>query len=188
MIESLALFCHTLGVGISPTLYLQKENQDMKQETKYPTHLEAKNSLDLCLELFADSKTMEEADIKTAFLGIANSVQIRDYSLGAVGFALNDYQDINRFFTLLGAIGGESAHLEAVWSAFAYEFENREEAYSHLNKAKELDPANSLAMLLFRVFGAGFPPASLGSMRNELHPRVVEGLADLEGVAVRENI
>jgi tetratricopeptide (TPR) repeat protein len=157
----------------------------MKQETKYPTHLEAKNSLDLCLELFADSKTMNEADIKTAFLGVANSVQIRDYALGAVGFALNDYQDISRFFTLLGAIGGDSAHLEAVWSAFAYEFGNQEEAYAHLNKAKELDPANSLASLLFRVFGAGFPPASLGSMRNELHPKVVEGLADLEGVAVR---
>ena len=152
--------------------------------TTYPTHLEAKNSLDLCLELFADSVTMNEADIKTAFLGISNSVQIRDYSLGAVGFALNDYQDINRFFTLLSAIGGESAHLEAVWSAFAYEFENREEAYSHLNKAKELDPANSLATLLGRVFGAGWPPASFASMRDGLHGKVTEGLKDLEGVSV----
>ena len=157
----------------------------MTIETKFPTHLEAKNSLDLCLELFNDSKTMNEADIKTAFLGVANSVQIRDYALGAVGFALNDYQDINRFFTLLNAIGGDSAHLEAVWSAFAYEFGNSEEAYSHLNKAKELDPANSLASLLFRVFGAGWPPASFGSMRKELHPKVMEHLAGIEGESVK---
>jgi hypothetical protein len=157
----------------------------MTLETKFPTHLEAKNSLDLCLQLFNDSATMNEADIKTAFLGVANSVQIRDYALGAVGFALNDYQDINRFFTIFHAIGGDSAHFEAVWSAFAYEAGNQEEAYAHLNKAKELDPANSLASLLFRVFGAGWPPASFGSMRKELHPKVVDGLADLEGVSVK---
>jgi hypothetical protein len=184
MIESLALFCHTLGVGISPTLYLQKEIQFMTLETKFPTHLEAKNSLDLCLSRFADSATMEEADIKTAFLGIANSIQIRDYALGALGLSLNDYQDINTFLTLLTAIGGESAHVQSLWSAYAYEAENREEAFAHLNKARELDPKNSLALLLGRVFSAGWPPASFASMRNELHPKVVEGLADLEGVSV----
>ena len=156
----------------------------MKLETKFPTHLEAKNSLDLCLSRFADSATLEEADIKTAFLGIANSIQIRDYALGALGQSLNDYQDINAFLTLLTAIGGESAHVHALWSAYAYESENREDTDSHLSKAKELDPANSLAALLGRVFGAGWPPAAFASMRSELHPRVTEGLADLEGVSV----
>jgi hypothetical protein len=160
----------------------------MTLETKFPTHLEAKNSLDLCLSRFADSATLEEADIKTAFLGIANSIQIRDYALGALGQSLNDYQDINAFLTLLTAIGGESAHVHALWSAYAYESENREDTDSHLNKAKELDPANSLAALLGRVFGAGWPPAAFASMRSELHPRLTEGLADLEGVAVRESI
>ena len=159
----------------------------MKQETKIPTHLEAKTSLDLCLNLFTDSKAMNEADIKTAFLGISQGIQIRDYSLGAIPLVLNDYQDINTFLNLLTAIGGESAHLSAIWSAFAYEAGNKEEAFSHLNKAKELDPSNSLAGLLFRVFGAGWPPASFSSMRSELHPKVVEALADLEGVAVNEN-
>lgn len=175
------------GWGILPTLYLQKENQLMEQETALPTHLEAKNSLDLCLSRFADSATMEEADIKTAFLGISQGIQIRDYALGAIPLVLDDYQDQKTFLTLLTAIGGESAHVQAVWSAFAYESENSEEAYSHLNKAKELDPANSLASLLFRVFGAGWPPASFASMRKELHPRVTEGLKDLESEAVNAN-
>jgi len=186
VIESLALFCHALGVGISPTLYLQKEIQFMTLETKFPTHLEAKNSLDLCLSRFADSATMEEADIKTAFLGIANSIQIRDYALGALGQSLNDYQDINTFLTLLTAIGGESAHVQSLWSAYAYEAENREEAFSHLNEAKRIDSTNSLALLLGRVFSAGWPPASFASMRNELHPKVVEGLKEIEEVAVNE--
>jgi len=156
-------------------------------ETTYPTHQEAKTSLDLCLELFADSAPMNEADIKTAFHGVANSLQIRDYALGAVGYALNDYQDIRRFFTLFGAIGGESAHLEAVWSAFAYEAGNTEEAYSHLNKAKELDPSNSLAGLLSRVFASGWLPEGLKDMRDICHPKVVEGLKEIQEVRVNES-
>lgn len=159
----------------------------MTLETALPTHLEAKNSLDSCLSLFADSKALNEADIKTAFIGISQGIQIRDYSLGAIPEALNDYQDINRFLTLLKAIGGESAHLEAVWSAFAYEAGNTEEAYSHLKTCSEIDGSNSLGSLLNRVFNAGWPCGAFKSMREELHPRVIEGLKDLEGVAINEN-
>jgi len=87
---------------------------------------------------------------------------------------------------LLTAIGGESAHVQSLWSAYAYEAENREEAFSHLNEAKRIDSTNSLALLLGRVFSAGWPPASFASMRNELHPKVVEGLKEIEEVAVNE--
>lgn len=158
----------------------------MTLETALPTHLEAKNSLDSCLSLFADSKALNEADIKTAFLGISQGIQIRDYSLGAIPLVLTDYQDISRFMALLKAIGGESAHLEAVWSAFAYEAGNTEEAYSHLKACSQIDGSNSLGLLLNRVFNAGWPHASFTAMREELHPRVIEGLKDLEGVAVNE--
>jgi len=156
----------------------------MTVETIYPTHLEAKTALDSSLSLFADSKALSESELKSAFLGISNSIQIRDYSLGAIPLVLTDYQDINRFLTLVKAIGGESAHLEAVWSAFAYEAGNREEAYSHLKACAELDIKNSLGMLLNRVFNGGFPSAGFTSMREELHPLVLEGLKDIEGVAV----
>lgn len=158
----------------------------MTLETQFPTHLEAKNSLDSCLSLFADSKALNESELKSAFLGIANSIQIRDYSLGAIPLVLSDYQDINRFLTIVEVIGGDSAHLHAVWSAFAYEAGNSEEAFSHLNKCHELDSENSLGRLLGRVFRANWPHASFTAMRSELHPKVVEGLADLEGVAVNE--
>jgi hypothetical protein len=158
----------------------------MTTEITYPTHLEAKNSLDSCLSHFADSKTLNESELKSAFIGIANSIQIRDYSMGAIPLMINDYQDITRFMNLLHVIGGDSAHFQAVWSAFAYESGNSEEAFKHLEKCYELDSENSLGRLLGRVFRANWPHASFTAMRTELHPKVIEALADLEGVAVNE--
>jgi hypothetical protein len=152
---------------------------------KTPTHLEAKSALDSALSAFADSAPINEQDLALACSGIANSIQIRDYSLGAIPLVLSDYQDINRFMKAL-SLCCESAHLEAVWSAFAYEAGNTEEAYSHLKACSQIDGSNSLGLLLNRVFNAGWPHASFTAMREELHPRVIEGLKDLEGVAVNE--
>lgn len=156
----------------------------MTTDVLNPTHLEAKNSLDSLLNAFADNGVLNDSDVQNAFAGIANSIQIRDYSLGAIPLVLSDYEDISRFMGILELFGGKSAHLQAVWSAFAYEAGNKDEAYSHLKLCSEIDGSNSLGMLLNRVFNTNWPSASFGSMRAELHPKVVEGLADLEGVAV----
>jgi hypothetical protein len=151
--------------------------------TDLPTHLEAKNALDSLLDSFQDSRTLEENAIKTATLGIAKSVQIRDYALGAIGIVL-DTQDALSFITVLEAIGGESAALVAIKAAYLYELEDKTEANRALDKALELQNGHSLALLLRRVFSAGWPCESFRSMRNELHPKVEAGLADLEGVLV----
>jgi hypothetical protein len=156
----------------------------MSTEVLNPTHLEAKNSLDSLLNAFADNGVLNDSDVQNAFAGIANSIQIRDYSLGAIPLVLTDYQDISRFMGILELFGGESAHLQAVWSAFAYEAGNSEEAFSHLEKCYSINSENSLGRLLGRVFRANWPHASFTAMRTELHPKVVEALADLEGVAV----
>lgn len=158
----------------------------MTIETALPTHLEAKNALDSCLSLFADSATLTEADIKTASLGISNSIQIRDYALGGIPLVLTDYQDITRFMHLLEGIGGVSPALSSIWSAFTFEAGYPQEAMTYLDKALELQNGYSLALLLRRVISAGWPPASFASMRTELHHKVVEGLKDLEEVAVNE--
>jgi len=157
----------------------------MKIETAIPTHLEAKTALDTLLDSFQDSRMIEETAIKTATLGIALSVQIRDYALGAIGKAL-DSEDSVSFINAIEAIGGESAALEAIRGAYLYELGQVAEANKALDKALELQNGHSLALLLRRVFSAGWPPASFASMRNELHPKVEAGLIELEAVAVNE--
>ena len=152
-------------------------------KTALPTHLEAKTALDSLLNSFQDSRMIEENDIKTATLGIALSVQIRDYALGAIGLEL-DAEDSLSFINAIEAIGGESASLSAIKAAYLYELEDKTEANKALDKALELQNGHSLALLLRRVFSAGWPSHSFSSMRNELHPKVEAGLTELEAVAV----
>jgi tetratricopeptide (TPR) repeat protein len=149
-------------------------------KTQLPTNLEAKTALDSALSAFLDSAPINEADIQTAFSGIANGIQIRDYALGLIGLNVNDDADRFRFLNLFN-VAGESAHLEAIRGAYLYEAGLNGEAMEALNKAHELDPKNSLAMLLKRVISAGWPSASFASMRNELHPKVEAGIKEIEG-------
>ena len=152
-------------------------------KTDLPTHLEAKNALDSLLDSFQDSRMLEENAIKTATIGISESVQIRDYALGAIGISL-DSEDSLAFITAIQLLGHDSAALEAIRGAYLYELGQIEEANKALDKALELVNGHSLSLLLRRVMSAGWPPASFASMRNELHPKVEANLADLEGVLV----
>ena len=155
-------------------------------KTDLPTHLEAKNALDSLLDSFQDSRMLEEVAIKTATIGIANSIQIRDYALGAIGITL-DSEDSLAFITAIQLLGQDSAGLEAIRGAYLYELGNQAEANKALDKSLELQNGYSLALLLRRVISAGWPPASFASMRNELHPKVEAGLVELEAVAVNAN-
>jgi len=158
----------------------------MDIKTDLPTHLEAKNALDSLLNSFQDSRMLEEVAIKTATIGISESVQIRDYALGAIGICL-DSEDSLAFITAIQLLGQDSAGLEAIRGAYLYELGQIEEANKALDKALELVNGHSLSLLLRRVMSAGWPPASFASMRNQLHGKVEAGLKDLEGVCVNES-
>lgn len=157
----------------------------MTLETQLPTHLESQLALENLLSAFADSLPLDENLISTATIGISESIQIRDFALGAIGHAL-PIEDSVRFVSMLGLIGKESAGLCAIYGAYLYEWGNKELANKALDKSLELESDYSLALLLRRVFSANWPIESFRAMRNELHPKVVEGLKDLEGVAVNE--
>lgn len=154
-------------------------------KTDLPTHLEAKDSLDSLLNSFQDSRVLEEVAIKTATLGIAESVQIRDYALGAVSSVLM-IEDAVDFIKAIELLGVDSAGLQSVKASILYEFQDVAGANLAIDKALELKNGYSLALLLRRVFSAGWPSASFVAMRRELHPKVIEGLKDLEEVAVNE--
>ena len=147
-------------------------------KTQLPTNQEAKTALDSALSSFLDSAPISEADIQTAFSGIANGIQIRDYALGLVGLKINDDADRFRFLNLFN-VAGESAHLEAIRGAYLYEAGLNDEARIALDKAHSLDPANSLTMLLKRVMSAGWAGSAFASMRNEVHPKVEAGLLEI---------
>jgi hypothetical protein len=90
----------------------------IKTET-LPTYGEAVKAFDSCLNAFANSALLEESVIRTAYLGIHNGIQVRDYALGAVGISL-PVSDSIRFLSIFKVVG-ESAHIEAIKGAYAYE-------------------------------------------------------------------
>lgn len=147
-----------------------------------PTYGEAVKAFDSCLNAFADSALLEESVIRTAYLGIHNGIQVRDYALGAVGLVL-PVTDSIRFLSIFKVVG-ESAHIEAIKGAYAYEGGEIEVALSYLSSAHALDSKNSLATLLVRVISSGWPSGAFAAMREELHPKVIEHLATLSGVKV----
>lgn len=149
-----------------------------------PTHAEAVAAFDSCLNAFADSALLEESVIRTAYLGIHNGIQVRDYALGKCGLSLTPSEAV-RFLSIFKVVG-ESAHIEAIKGAYAYEGEALEVAKGYLDSALALDSKCSLATLLVRVMSAGWPSGAFATMREELHPKVVEHLATLSGVIVGE--
>jgi hypothetical protein len=148
-----------------------------------PTYGEAVKAFDSCLNAFADSLPLEESALRTAYLGIHNGIQVRDYALGACGSTLSDPFEVVTFLSVFNAVGS-SAHIEAIKGAYSYEGGDIEEANSFLNSALALDSKCSLATLLVRVVSAGWPSGAFASMREELHPKVIEGLKALDSVMV----
>ena len=107
------------------------------------------------------------------------NVNYRDYILGAPVLAFGHQKAIH-FITDLLPLMAESERVPfyTILSSFYYEINDSELAVASLHTAQAIDPSYSLAKLLTRVIGAGFPPTMMTAMRNELHPKVTETLVN----------
>lgn len=102
-------------------------------------------------------------------------IQVRDYALGLLDPAQPD-KFRPALSVLLEAAPTDTAYINApacLLAALEYEQDNKEDALVMLSNASE---NYSLAMLLSRVFEAGWPAEAFGNMRDELHPRVVASI------------
>ena len=97
-------------------------------------------------------------------------IQVRDYALG-----LDIPAEKLRELCLLAPMGFRAPIASLTAGAF-YEAGNGALANHFLDVALTDVPNYSLGVLLRRVFGAGWPPASFAEMRRELHPKVCEGI------------
>ena len=153
----------------------------MLTEVKIPegftvTRKEAHKAINTAYALWREG---QEADISNDTLaqivvGVVADFQVRDYLLGvpSEGYAVADYADFLEILTL--AIPNEYKYpFFTVQSAFAYEMGNTPKAHEFLNLAKSISPDYSLASLLTRVFGAGWPQGAFAAMRDDLHSKVL---------------
>ena len=113
-----------------------------------------------------------DQDLIAHVLGRLSEIQVRDFALGshdaesAVG-----YQSM-WMHLLRSAPPGFIAPVACLAAAIAYEHGDGALARAALDRAFVDSPTYSLALLLKRVFCAGWPPQSFAQMRGELHPKV----------------
>jgi len=125
---------------------------------------------------YREGRGAEDRELAARVIGRMSDIQVRDFSLGShteetADFYWQMWRDL-----LLIAPRGFVAPIASVFASMAYERGEGALAHKALDRALADDDQYSLALLLRRVFTAGWPPESFTAMRAELHPKVVAGI------------
>jgi len=125
---------------------------------------------------FASGRIGQDLELTARVIGRLSDIQVRDFALGT-----HDENTIDTYFQMwrhLMRIApiGFVAPIASLCAALAYESGDGALAHRALDRALEDVNGYSLALLLRRVFTAGWPPASFAAMRRELHPKVCAGI------------
>ncbi len=126
-------------------------------------------------EFFSSDSDKQNDETIVNVLYYLTDIQVRDYALGLLNPA-----DPVRFITalecLMEAAPTDTEYMNAPAALLAvihYELGDTAAAFTVLSNAQH---NYSLSLLLYRVFKSGWEPESFAGMRNELHPRVTEGI------------
>ena len=125
---------------------------------------------------YREGRGAEDRELVARVIGRLSDIQVRDFALGSHTEETADsfwamWRDLLRI-----APRGFVAPVASLFAAMAYERGEGALAHKALDRALLDDDHYSLALLLRRVFTAGWPPASFTAMRAELHPKVVAGI------------
>jgi hypothetical protein len=129
---------------------------------------------------FASGRIGQDLELTARVIGRLSDIQVRDFALGS-----HDEESVDTYFQMWRhlmriAPDGFIAPVASLCAALAYESGDGALAHRSLDRALEDVNGYSLALLLRRVFTAGWPPASFGAMRRELHPKVCAGIFGLD--------
>jgi hypothetical protein len=125
---------------------------------------------------YTQGRGAEDRELAARVIGRLSDIQVRDFALGSHNDETADaYWQMWRDLLLI-APRGFVAPIASIFAALAYERGEGALAHKALDRAMVDDERYSLALLLRRVFTAGWPPQSFTAMRAELHPKVVSGI------------
>ncbi len=130
---------------------------------------------DLLASFIKDGRCKDKALIALVLVRL-DDLQVRDYAMG-----ITDSENIEHLFNMWRwllqiAPAGYLAPIAALYSAVSYEKGDCDLALAALEQALRDDPKYPLALLLRRVYLAGWPAESFATMRKELHPKVCAAL------------
>lgn len=100
-------------------------------------------------------------------------IQLRDYLIGVTAENYSNEVILNYVSSMLFvARGAELAPVHSIRAIHLYSLGKVKEANKSLDEALSLENGYSLALLLRRVFSAGWPAESFFAMSREIHPKV----------------
>jgi hypothetical protein len=129
---------------------------------------------------FEKSKGLDNSELTARVIGYLSDIQVRDFALGA-----HSDENLDSYFLMWRRLmriapSGFIAPVASLFAALAYESGDGALAHRALDRALADINGYSLALLLRRVFTAGWPPQSFAAMRRELHPKVCAGIFGLD--------
>ena len=125
---------------------------------------------------YREGRGAEDRELVARVIGRMSDIQVRDFSLGShTDESADSYWTMWRDLLVI-APRGFVAPIACLFASMAYERGEGALAHKALDRALADDDQYSLALLLRRVFTAGWPPESFTAMRAELHPKVVAGI------------
>lgn len=125
---------------------------------------------------YQQGRAAEDRELAARVIGRLSDIQVRDFALGShtletAEFYWRMWRDLLRI-----APRGFVAPVASLFAAMAYERGEGALAQRAIDRALQDDDQYSLAILLRRVFTAGWPAESFTAMRAQLHPKVVAGI------------
>ena len=178
-----------LTESISP-LVISEDEKWISRITKFAVSDKAKNLtklqrdgatavIDLAGE-FALGRGTDDLELVARVIGRLSDIQVRDFALGS-----HTDEDLDTYFLMWRQLMrmspvGFVAPIASLFAALAYESGDGALAHRGLDRALADSNGYSLALLLRRVFTAGWPPESFAVMRRELHPKVCVGIFGLD--------
>lgn len=176
-----------------------KESKEMTTATERTTELditiittgEAKLTLDKVIYQIAEQTgeiLIASDDVKIIAYALENNIQLRDYLMGLTsdGLSVESVANILRVLSVLIKSAELPAYpVDTVLASYMYRAGDRANAILMLDDG--LSRNYSLALLLLRVFNAGWPVASFDKMTSDLHEKVCNELTRTQELIVNES-
>lgn len=122
-----------------------------------------------------DIETMPVEVVADVIHALDTDVQVRDYLMGLMNISdapMTYFRDQLELINDVAPEGYKSASTTLLALSY-YQLNDTEKANKYLS---EVNYSYSLARLLGRVFGSGWPVEAFKAMATELHPKVVAGI------------
>jgi hypothetical protein len=147
-----------------------------------------KQACELITESLDNDIELTGEKLEAVILAVNSDLQVRDWLMGLPnrwsleeGIKLMQYMCVH-------APSEDLVPFVTLQALYYYELGNTEKTTMLLNYALRLDKEYSLALLLLRVFNAGWPAEQFKVMRDELDPKIIESCYGKEGATtIKEN-